>query len=460
MKKTLAIVTILLITLSTFVVLVPRQAASSSSSWTLKQLTKNDVDDVLSLYPISRDGKKIVFDRRPPNPLNWDIYEMNVSDEPGQEKQMTVANGRDIGAKISGDGSIIAFESNRFNPSNPWDLEIFSMNFTDNPGQEIQVTDSSTYLDSDLAISGGGKIIAWHSGSSSTGPFDILVLNMTDKSLTRIDAGQWDEYPSVSYDGRKIAFTEVYSGDVYLVNSDGTGLRQITNTPEREDRWSLISGDGTKIAFRRMVGGNYEIFVYDIVDDVFSQLTNNNVDDWLGSINYDGTIVAYDRGGHIYIHDMTHETQLTDGPYTDECPRLDGDGNTIAFRSRGRDGSDTEIFAMTSPLSATVDIDPDTLNLKSNGQWITAYITLPDACTVEDIVLETVCLDGIPAAWSEIQDGVYMIKFDRATVQASFTNEPDYDSAPKFYDITLAITGNLVDGTPFEGSDTIRVLSK
>jgi len=130
MKKTLAIVTILLITLSTFVVLVPRQAASSSSSWTLKQLTKNDVDDVLSLYPISRDGKKIVFDRRPPNPLNWDIYEMNVSDEPGQEKQMTVANGRDIGAKISGDGSIIAFESNRFNPSNPWDLEIFSMNFT------------------------------------------------------------------------------------------------------------------------------------------------------------------------------------------------------------------------------------------------------------------------------------------------------------------------------------------
>jgi len=107
-----------------------------------------------------------------------------------------------------------------------------------------------------------------------------------------------------------------------------------------------------------------------------------------------------------------------------------------------------------------VNVDPDTLNLKSNGQWITAYITLPEAYSVEDIVLETVCLDGITAAWSDIQNGVYMVKFDRATVQASLTNEPDYESAPKFYDLLLIITGNLVDEIPFKGSDTITVIKK
>lgn len=112
------------------------------------------------------------------------------------------------------------------------------------------------------------------------------------------------------------------------------------------------------------------------------------------------------------------------------------------------------------PLRATVDIDPDTLNLKSNGQWITAYITLPEGRNVEDIVLETVEIEGISAAWSEIQNGVYMVKFDRAAVQAYLTNEPDYESAPKFYDIPLTVTGELVDGTPFEGTDTIRVLQK
>jgi len=110
-------------------------------------------------------------------------------------------------------------------------------------------------------------------------------------------------------------------------------------------------------------------------------------------------------------------------------------------------------------ILALVDIDPDTLNLKSNGQWITAYITLPEGYNVEDIVLETVEVEGIPAEWSEIQNGVYMAKFDRATVQSSLTNEPDHESAPKFYDLTLTVTGKVA-GTPFEGSDTITVLKK
>jgi len=121
---------------------------------------------------------------------------------------------------------------------------------------------------------------------------------------------------------------------------------------------------------------------------------------------------------------------------------------------------DTIYYSSTPTVPAIVDIDPDTLNLKSNGQWITAYISLLEAYSVEDIVPDTVCLAGIPAAWSEIQDSVYMGKFDRATVQTSVADEPDYDSAPKFYDLLLVVTGELVDGTPFEGSDTITVLKK
>ncbi|HKZ94498.1 MAG TPA: hypothetical protein VJ249_07975 [Candidatus Bathyarchaeia archaeon] len=111
-------------------------------------------------------------------------------------------------------------------------------------------------------------------------------------------------------------------------------------------------------------------------------------------------------------------------------------------------------------ISATIDVDPNTLNLKSNGQWITAYITLPEGYSVEDILLETVEVDGISAAWSDIQNSVYMAKFDRATVQTYLTNEPDYETAPKFYDITLTVTGGLTDGTLFEGTDTITVIKK
>jgi len=111
-------------------------------------------------------------------------------------------------------------------------------------------------------------------------------------------------------------------------------------------------------------------------------------------------------------------------------------------------------------IPATIDIDPDTLNMKSNGQWITAYITLPEGYSVEDIVLEKVHLNGISAVWSDIQNGVYMAKFDRALVQTSLTNEPDYETAPKFYDITLTVTGELTNGALFQGTDTIIVLKK
>lgn len=112
------------------------------------------------------------------------------------------------------------------------------------------------------------------------------------------------------------------------------------------------------------------------------------------------------------------------------------------------------------PLSATVDIDPDTLNLKSNGEWITAYVTLPEGYSVGDIDIASVELihnDVVvdTADWGEVQDGVLMAKFDRATLR-DYLGEVDVDDGDKFYDITLTVTGNVA-GTLFEGSDTITV---
>lgn len=102
------------------------------------------------------------------------------------------------------------------------------------------------------------------------------------------------------------------------------------------------------------------------------------------------------------------------------------------------------------PIEASVDIKPDTLNLKSNGRWVTAFIALPDGYDVNDIDVGTVLLEGtVPAAWGKVQDGVLMAKFDREDVQ-------DLVSPGE---VTLKVTGELSDGTVFEGSDTIRVIN-
>jgi hypothetical protein len=107
----------------------------------------------------------------------------------------------------------------------------------------------------------------------------------------------------------------------------------------------------------------------------------------------------------------------------------------------------------TATVEATVDFAPDTLNLKSKGKWITCYIELPEGYDGEDIDVSTVKLsygeDSVPAEWGDVQDGILMIKFDRSDVQ---------DVLEPGDEVEITVSGELTDDTPFEGSDTIRVI--
>jgi hypothetical protein len=89
------------------------------------------------------------------------------------------------------------------------------------------------------------------------------------------------------------------------------------------------------------------------------------------------------------------------------------------------------------------------MNLRSNGRWITVYIDLSTGYDVNDIDLSTLLLDGvIPAERGEVQGTALMVKFDRSDVQDLYM--------PGNHVVT--VTGNLLDGTFFEGSDAIRVI--
>ncbi len=105
--------------------------------------------------------------------------------------------------------------------------------------------------------------------------------------------------------------------------------------------------------------------------------------------------------------------------------------------------------ALTAGLTATIDLHPETLNLKSQGRWVTCHIALSDGYDVADIDTSTVFLEGVvPAAWSVVDDDMLMVKFDRSDVQALV--DPGQ--------VELTVTGQLADGTEFAGSDTIRVI--
>jgi len=108
-------------------------------------------------------------------------------------------------------------------------------------------------------------------------------------------------------------------------------------------------------------------------------------------------------------------------------------------------------------LNSIIDIDPDTLNISSNGKYITAYIELPNSYNIENIDTSTIMINNkIPALISptKVRDhnknGIkdLMVKFKRKDV---------YNVAGLGNNI-LTINGNLFDGTKFGGEDNIRVI--
>lgn len=107
--------------------------------------------------------------------------------------------------------------------------------------------------------------------------------------------------------------------------------------------------------------------------------------------------------------------------------------------------------------TATIDFQPDTLNLKSEGRFVTVYIELPEGFYVEDIDLSSILLNGtVPALPEPTEIGDYdddgipdlMVKFERAAVQGVLTVGEE---------VEITITGEGA-GITFEGVVIIRVI--
>jgi hypothetical protein len=190
----------------------------------------------------------------------------------------------------------------------------------------------------------------------------------------------------------------------------------------------------------------------------------------VGNIDADPCYVDSGYWGHrddpnIVVEPNDPNAVWIDGDYRllADSPCIDaGDPNYIAGpnetdldgRPRVVGGRiDMGAFEYSQPVPAEVRIVPRTLNLSSEGKWITSLFWLPDDYDVADIDPNSILLEDEIEARSLLvdeQEQVAVARFSRSEVQNIL--EPG--------EVELSVSGELTDGARFEGTDTIRVIDK
>jgi len=200
-----------------------------------------------------------------------------------------------------------------------------------------------------------GTLIAF-ARSEPTAGTDVWVMDPTGLNPSNLTngVGFYNAPFDWSPDGRRILFVSSRSGnlDVWVMNADGSGQQQITNTPEDETEASW-SPDGATIAVERDAGLSSDTWLMDADGSNLRNITNREKKDGAPSWSPDGTMIAYASsfgpGTNIWVMDADGSnprnlTNAVSGYNWD--PAWSPDGSVIAFTS-DRDG-DYDIWMMNA----------------------------------------------------------------------------------------------------------------
>lgn len=232
---------------------------------------------------------------------------------------------------------------------------------------------------------------------------DIFTISPDGEGIQRVTTGITDDiHPVWSADGRKIVFGRRdpsfgrVTGEIYVVDSDGSNLTNLTNTPLFYDHAPSWSPDGNKIVFSSDRANpdplgrpgfsvrtpEQDLFIMNADGSNVVRLTSDAGAEWFPAWSPDGEWIAFTKGRAVERSgielirvDGSGRHLLTDAGF---APQWSPDGSKILFPTQGAavPGPQSEIFVINFDgsglrnLTAGANGDNRFPTWSPDGRWL------------------------------------------------------------------------------------------
>ncbi|MEW5807531.1 MAG: hypothetical protein AB1756_09335 [Acidobacteriota bacterium] len=308
-------------------------------------------------------------------------------------------------ASVSDDGDRIAFMSRAdlTGENHDQSAEIFVMN---RDGSAIrQLTSATLGSSAGPVISGNGNWIVFQSSADLTAgnadnSDEIFIINWDGSGLRQLtsSAAGSSAGARISDDGSRVVFSSDAdltggnpdgSEEIFVINADGTDLRQLTSAATGDSSAPSISGNGLKVVFHSssdLTGGNAdgsdELFIINWDGTGLKQLTNSKIslledgNSQYPSIDDNGTLIVFHSNQYSGFQNLdanyeiwkikpdgTGLTALTSSAveYGSFLPSLSGDASRVVF------------IALADLTSGNPDENPEVFTIKTDKTALTRH---------------------------------------------------------------------------------------